>query len=88
MKKPPFTKGAARSAGGFQTMTIAEKDFSNSITSCPGGGRLVCFDLVDIVESGDIITDDLLHVRFRNAPERLRDQILGVRPGGVSVRIV
>jgi hypothetical protein len=31
MKKPPFTKGPARSAGGFQTMTIAEKDFSNSI---------------------------------------------------------
>ena len=36
MKKPLFTKGAARSAGGFQTMTIAEKDFSNSIMKCPG----------------------------------------------------
>jgi hypothetical protein len=36
MKKPPFTKGAARSAGGFQTMTIAEKDFSNSIMNWPG----------------------------------------------------
>lgn len=51
-------------------------------------GARVVVRLVDIVEPGDIVADDLLYVRCRNALKRLRDQVLGVRPGGVGVRIV
>lgn len=36
-------------------------------------GARVVVRLVDIVEPGDVVADDLLHIRFRNALKRLPD---------------
>src|SRR5262245_33720207 len=43
---------------------------------------------LNVIKPRRVGADDLLHVYFRNTPKRLRDQVLGVRPGGVGVRIV